>query len=115
MQDRILVITESAIYNIDPSTFKVKRRISISGLGSISMSSMPDNFFAVHIPNEYDYLFVTNRKVEIVLKLLENFQRLTAKPLIVNFSDKFEYRADNSLVREIIFTRIEGGVNTLVK
>ena len=30
MQERILLITEAAVYNIDPGSYKVKRRIDLS-------------------------------------------------------------------------------------
>ena len=35
MQERILLITEKTIFNIDPGTYKVKRKISIYDLTSV--------------------------------------------------------------------------------
>lgn len=52
------VCVDKAIYNIEPSSFKCKRRISYETIGDIKLSKLPDNFFAVHVPSEYDYLFV---------------------------------------------------------
>eukprot|EP01101_Sappina_pedata_P012200 TRINITY_DN8339_c0_g1_i1.p1 TRINITY_DN8339_c0_g1~~TRINITY_DN8339_c0_g1_i1.p1 ORF type:complete len:199 (+),score=52.94 TRINITY_DN8339_c0_g1_i1:73-597(+) len=116
MQERILMITDTSIYNLEQTSnmYKVKRRIAIGDLGLISMSTLPDNFFAIHIPIEYDYLMVSSRKIELVIKLLEAYERLTSRPLQVNFSDRFEYKAAASLVKEIVFTKGEGGVNTAI-
>jgi len=62
MQDRIILITETAIYNIDPGSYKCKRRIPLKELGSVSISKLPDNFFTLHVPSEYDYLMVSSKK-----------------------------------------------------
>lgn len=72
MQDRILLMTgtsyfigrhgvavltflrkEQAVYNIDPSGYKMKRRIPIREVGAVSLSKLPDNFFCLHVPSEY--------------------------------------------------------------
>jgi len=58
-------------------------------LGSISLSKLPDNFFAIHVPSEYDYLLVSNKKTEIVTKLVENYEAVVGKPLPVNFGNRF--------------------------
>lgn len=114
MQERILLVTESGIYNIDPSNYKQKRRIALKDLGSVSLSKLPDNFFALHVPSEYDYLVVSSKKTEIVTKLQEAFKELTDKTLAVNFGNSFDYRIDADTVREIHFSRVEGGVSTQI-
>jgi len=114
MQERILLITESGLYNIDPGSYKVKRRIPLKDVGSISLSKLPDNFFAIHVPSEYDYLLVSNKKTEIVSKLLENYEAINGKPLPITFSNNFEYKIDQDTFREIQFTTVEGGVSTQI-
>jgi len=114
MQERILLITESAIYNVDPGSYKVKRRIGLKELGSLSLSKLPDNFFCLHVPSEYDYLLVSNKKTEIVTKLVENFENNTGKALPVVFGNCFDYRIDVDTFREIQFTTVDGGVSTQI-
>ena len=61
-----LVSSDGALYNIDPTTVKVKRRIQLANISRLSASLLSDNFFVVHVPLEYDYLFVSGRKTEII-------------------------------------------------
>ena len=116
MQERILLVTEQAVYNIEPSSHKVKRRIALRELGSISLSKLPDNFFCLHVPSEYDYLLVSNKKTEIVSKLVEAFPKVAAanQQLPVHFANSFEYRIDTDVYREILFTNVEGGISTQI-
>eukprot|EP00004_Rigifila_ramosa_P025794 TRINITY_DN780_c0_g1_i1.p2 TRINITY_DN780_c0_g1~~TRINITY_DN780_c0_g1_i1.p2 ORF type:complete len:202 (-),score=68.03 TRINITY_DN780_c0_g1_i1:58-663(-) len=114
MQERILLLTETSIYNVDPSNFKCKRRILLGELGSISLSQLPDNFFALHIPSEYDYLLVSSKKTEIVTRLSEAYKALKGSDMLINFENSFDYRIDNETVREIHFSRVEGGVSTQI-
>jgi hypothetical protein len=82
MQERVLVITEAAIYNMDHH-YRIKRRIPIRELGCIMASCLPDNFFCLHIPSEYDYILVSSRKVEIIVLLLSTYERQANKSLPV--------------------------------
>jgi hypothetical protein len=77
MQRRTLLITDQAVYNLDPGSYKVKRRIPLSILGSVSMSSLQDNFFALHVPTEYDYLLVSSKKIEIVTTIVKAYRAAT--------------------------------------
>lgn len=89
MQERILLITENHICNVDKSTnYKIKRKISIKDVSCLVLSTFADNFFLIKVPSEYDYFFVSARKTEIVLRLLTAYQKLTDTPLEVEFLDK---------------------------
>lgn len=114
MQERILLITDLAIYNVEPSSHKVKRRITLKELGSISLSKLPDNFFCLHVPSEYDYLLVSNKKTEIVTKIVEAYEKHAGTKLAVSFSNSFDYKIDNDVYREILFTNVEGGISTQI-
>lgn len=134
MQERILLITEAAIYNIDPGNFKVKRRIPISSVGGIKLSKLPDNFFCLHVPSEYDYLLVSSRKTEIVTNVIQYYEAATKSKLPVSFSNRyalwtslwsmrliafrllgsFDYKIDQDMYREIQFSSAEGGVSTQI-
>ena len=80
----------------------------------MSLSQLPDNFFSLHIPSEYDYLLVSSKKTEIVSRLCEAFRNLRSQDLPVKFDNSFEYRIDSDTIREIHFSRVEGGVSTQI-
>lgn len=86
----------------------MKRRIALKDLGSVSLSKLPDNFFCLHVPSEYDYLLVSNKKTEIVTKLVEEFEKCLSQKLPVTFCNSFDYKIDNDVYREILFTNVEG-------
>ena len=164
MQERVLLITKKAIYNIDPSpsltslsssisnitntlasstssssnnsgglgvgggtTWKVKRRIPLDKISGVSLSTMPDNFFCVHVGGEYDYLLVSNKKTEIVKVLCQAYRNINnnininindnindSGELKVKFSNAFEYKIEEGVYREIMFSLVEGGISTQI-
>ena len=63
------IITEGGVYNIEPGSSKVRRRIAIGNVSHISVSLLSDNFFVIHVPQEYDYVYASGRKTEIVAAL----------------------------------------------
>lgn len=113
MQERIFVITETTVYNIEPNSYKMKRRIPLKGIGHISLSKLPDNFFILHVPNEYDYLLVSCKKTEIITTIANARQR-SQEPIQVIVNNVLEYRLDQDVVREVHFTRVDGGVSTQI-
>jgi len=113
MQERILVVTESALYNIDKN-LGVKRRIPLSTIGGVSLSIFEDNFIIVHVPMEYDYLLITERKTELVTTLLQLYHRSTGQILPFTFSDKLELKGKEEDLREVVFKRVDGGVDMVI-
>lgn len=64
-QTRVLIITNKAIYNVEPKNYsKSKRRIDVEKLVSITASKVSEEF-VIHIPDEYDYRFKSNKKEKI--------------------------------------------------
>ncbi|KAA6395940.1 MAG: putative myosin IB heavy chain [Streblomastix strix] len=114
MQKRVFVITNQAIYNITPESYKLRRRIALDKLNSLSLSCLSDNFLALIVPSEYDYLIASSKKTEIVMVLMEAFRQCTKHPLNINFANVFEYSIDKQTRREIIFKNVEGGVSTQI-
>ncbi|KAL2613888.1 hypothetical protein R1flu_025580 [Riccia fluitans] len=111
---RILLITDVALYVIDPQFYSVKRRVSLLSISKLCLSECSDNFFAIIIPQEYDTLFASARKSEIVTVLVDAHKKLNrnAEPLEVSFQNQFEYYLDSEHIREVITEQIEGGVKT---
>ncbi|GLU21205.1 hypothetical protein SLE2022_373580 [Rubroshorea leprosula] len=112
MKRRILMITDFAIYIVDPETDTLKRRIALAAVDSMCLSELSDNFFAIIIPTEYDLLMASTRKTEIVTILVEATKSTSDYTLEVTFSNRFEYRASAELVKEVQFEEVEGGIKT---
>lgn len=82
--------SDGALYNIDPTTVKVKRRIQLANISRLSASLLSDNFFVVHVPLEYDYLFVSGRKTEIISILRQAFSEATSQELSITMQNMYE-------------------------
>lgn len=68
-QKRVLLVTDKALYNLIPNSYKqCKRRIPIEKIASITISTASQQF-AIHIPDEYDYLFKSTERARIVSSL----------------------------------------------
>ncbi|KAI8564957.1 hypothetical protein RHMOL_Rhmol03G0223400 [Rhododendron molle] len=114
MKRRILLITDFAIYIVDPDTAALKRRIALAALEKLCLSELSDNFFALIIPTEYDILMASTRKTEIVTVLVEALKSTSEYELEVVLSNSFEYHAAADLVKEVQFDEVEGGVKTRI-
>ena len=60
VQERNLVLTDKAIYNFNNFTFR--RRIPLSDLIAITVSSAFDEFIIHFAEDEYDYHYITPKK-----------------------------------------------------
>lgn len=114
MKRRILLITDFAIYVVDPETDSLKRRIALAAVDKMCLSELSDNFFAIIIPTEYDLLMASTRKTEIVTVLVEATKNAANYELEVAFSNSFEYHAGTEFVKEVQFEEVEGGVKTRI-
>ncbi len=54
IQSRLLGVTDVAVYNLSADGVKVKRRIRLELLASITRDELSDRFI-IHVPSEYDY------------------------------------------------------------
>ncbi|XP_020597878.1 myosin ID heavy chain [Phalaenopsis equestris] len=112
MKRRILLITDSAVYIIDPDSDVMKRRIALAAVDKLRMSELNDNFFAIVIPSEYDCLMASTRKIEIVNVLLEATKTKSEYEFKVFRSNRFEYNAAADKVKEVEFEEVAGNVMT---
>ncbi|XP_029125301.1 myosin heavy chain IB isoform X2 [Cajanus cajan] len=110
MKRCVLMVTDFAIYVVDPEVDALKRRIALAAVERVCLSELSDNFFAVVIPSEYDLLMASTRKTEIVTVLVEATKSKSASgfELDVVFSNRFEYNAASDLVKEVQFEEVEG-------
>uniref|UniRef100_A0A1D1Z7R9 Myosin ID heavy chain n=1 Tax=Anthurium amnicola TaxID=1678845 RepID=A0A1D1Z7R9_9ARAE len=114
MKRRILLITDFAIYLMDPEADRLKRRIALAAVDKLCLSELSDNFFAIIIPSEYDCLMASTRKTEIVTVLVEATKSTSEYELEVAFSNRFEYNAAADVVKEVHFEEVDGGVKTRI-
>lgn len=88
MKRYILLITDFAMYIVDPEVDALKRRIALAAVEKIFLSELNDNFFALIIPTEYDLLMASTRKTEIVTVLVEATKNASDFELEVVFSNR---------------------------
>ncbi|WMV20664.1 hypothetical protein MTR67_014049 [Solanum verrucosum] len=114
MKRRILLVTDFAIYIVDPESGALKRRIALAAVEKLCLSELSDNFLAIIIPTEYDLLMASTRKTEIVTILVDATKSQSDYELDVLFSNRFEYNATSELVKEVQFEQVEAGVKTRI-
>ncbi|KAJ5074102.1 hypothetical protein M0811_00730 [Anaeramoeba ignava] len=114
IQERVLMVTDEFVYNLDPGSYKSKREISINKINSIAVSNLPDNFFVIKVNDEYDYLFISPNKTEIISRIIGAYQKLTGNPLNLLFSDQIEYDCRGKDVKELVFSKTEDGIKTQI-
>ena len=68
-QDRIIMITNKAFYNLDGN--EIKRRIKLEDLYGITVSTLSNQFIIHGKSNEYDYLYISSDK-KIIIKALQS-------------------------------------------
>mmetsp|Transcript_15773 Transcript_15773/g.24207 ORF Transcript_15773/g.24207 Transcript_15773/m.24207 type:complete len:525 (+) Transcript_15773:97-1671(+) len=83
-QNRILLLTDKALYNLKPKEIrKCQRRIDLEKIVSITISGTSLEF-AIHIPEEYDYRYKSAHKDRIAAVLAELYKRKEGKKLAIN-------------------------------
>lgn len=114
MKRRILLITDFAVYIVDPEIDALKRRIALAAVEKLCLSELSDNFLAIIIPTEYDLLIASTRKTEIVSVLVDTTRSQSDYELEVLLSNRFKYNATSELVKEIDFEETEEGARTRI-
>ena len=79
-QERTLVITDQALYNIHKK--KIKRVIMISDIGGMTKTVSPSKNvteFTVHVPSSYDYRFISEHREEIMTIIKQAYYTIKKK------------------------------------
>lgn len=80
-QERIMMITQRAIYNMVQGRLgQIQRRIPIGTVGGIILAETGDEF-VLHISNDYDYHFDSYRRADIVHCIALRYKTLMGKEL----------------------------------
>ncbi len=75
----MILLTNKAVYNLLPSAYgKCKRRIALDSIASVTASSI-SNEFVLHVPEEYDYRFKSEKKDAICELIVKLFKALWEK------------------------------------
>lgn len=78
LQQRILILTSRGIYNCKGGSYKCQRRITLETMHSITVNPT-ENKFVLHIMNDYDYYFHSQKSAEIVQAILTAVQTATSR------------------------------------
>jgi len=114
MTDQAFYVVMRAIKN-QQSYYKVSRRTALADIGSVSLSTLCDNYIVLHIPKEYDHLMETPNKTEFLTLLVEKFEILTGRKLPINFQDNITYKIKSGDTRELSFSRNQSAQQPLLK
>lgn len=85
-QIRYLVLTNQAVYNIVPKkalfgkstmALKVQRRIELSKLLGITVTSPEVSDFVTHVDQEHDYWFKRPRRTQVILAIAKEYGKVT--------------------------------------
>jgi len=79
-QDRIIMITDLAFYNLDGS--EIKRRIKLEDLYGITVSTLSNQFIVHGKSNEYDYLYISTDKKKIIKALQSSYKAKEGNDLL---------------------------------
>ena len=79
-QERILVITEIALYNIKVN--EIKKRLKIEDLKGITVSKTSNQFIIHGNKNEYDCLYIYGNRKKLIKILQSLYESLTSKDLL---------------------------------
>jgi hypothetical protein len=89
-QERILVVTNKAVYNLSKSK-KLKRRIDVTKVDAITVSTMSDEW-VIHSFAEYDYRIACARKAEATECIVTARFDITGETIAVTLSSQLELK-----------------------
>ena len=87
-QERVLLVTTKAVYNIMPNDYsRCKRRIPLALIDSLTISNTSDEF-VVHVPGEYDYRMMSLKKEEVTKAMRDLYEDLIGDELPVTMTNE---------------------------
>eukprot|EP01097_Dermamoeba_algensis_P012068 TRINITY_DN966_c0_g1_i1.p1 TRINITY_DN966_c0_g1~~TRINITY_DN966_c0_g1_i1.p1 ORF type:complete len:1106 (+),score=323.31 TRINITY_DN966_c0_g1_i1:51-3368(+) len=114
---RDLVITNKALYFAmrqkvgNSVSYKMTRRSDINQIRGVSVSTMADNYVAIHVERD-DVFFENERKTELIQVLREQYKLLTRSELQVTFSDSITLTIKTGDSRIIKYEKNESAGST---
>ena len=83
MQQRVLIVTDQALYVLNEVKLSICRRIPLHELGGVSYSTIGDDYMVIHVPSHYDYLLSCSRKREATGQLQLAYRQKLGRSLCV--------------------------------
>ncbi|XP_023931310.1 unconventional myosin-Ie-like, partial [Lingula anatina] len=99
---RDLIVTSKGVYLVGREMVKkgpekgqlkevVKRPLEMEMITGVALSTMQDDFFIIHVQNDYSSLLESVFKTEFLTALSKKYKERTHKELKVEFSDTLEF------------------------
>ncbi|XP_031569195.1 unconventional myosin-Ic-like isoform X2 [Actinia tenebrosa] len=106
-RSRVLILTDTAIYLLDDKNFKQKHKLSYSALKAISVSSLKDDVFVLHIAgtdkeDKGDLILSTSHVVEAIVQIIV---ALDKRELLKIETNEISHNMFNGKKGKIIFTK----------
>lgn len=118
---RDLVVTAAGVYitmritKNKVESYKLVRRIALTAIQSVSLSTLQDNFVVLHAEGN-DIIFECSRKTELITVLNEQLEQQTRQKLTLNFSDNVKAAIGRGQdFREVKFSKNESATVAQVK
>ena len=87
-QQRVLLLTSRAVYNLDVGGYKrCKRRILIGHVCAVTVSDDDDDF-VLHVRDEYDYHYRSSRRADILHLLSRRFKSAALRELPISVTHR---------------------------
>ena len=83
MQQRVLIVTDQALYVLNEVKLSICRRVPLQELGGVSYSTIGDDYMVIHVPSHYDYLLSCSRKKEATDQLQLAYRQKLGRSLCV--------------------------------
>lgn len=100
-QERVLLISSCAIYNLLPGKVgKCRRRIAFEDIECVTASKFSKEFVC-HVPKEYDYRYVCLDKSTAFTVLKKSFKAHMGKELVISESDLL-------MLKDVCVTKVMG-------
>eukprot|EP00792_Barthelona_sp_PAP020_P007226 TRINITY_DN3125_c1_g2_i1.p1 TRINITY_DN3125_c1_g2~~TRINITY_DN3125_c1_g2_i1.p1 ORF type:complete len:183 (+),score=43.68 TRINITY_DN3125_c1_g2_i1:43-591(+) len=117
MQRRFLILTTRFLYNIEPLNYKLHRKIDILDINCVYTSTFADNFICLGIPNEYDYLLITDKKTELIFRIRLAAFELKGINTKIEVQNNFVVKTRTGQMKNVSFfeEKENNGIKTVIK
>nr|XP_006825386.1 PREDICTED: unconventional myosin-Ib-like [Saccoglossus kowalevskii] len=108
----LFVVSSSSIQLLDSKTLEKKYRVPLTEITNLSVSPYNDGLFAIHVNKgnpsnkKGDFLFVSDKVIEIITKLHRAVQQATNKAISVVINNKFPLHFNGSQI-QLAYTCID--------
>jgi hypothetical protein len=99
-QKRVLVITDTHLYNLKPKSYACQRAIPLEKVSAVLFNNLTDTEFVVQVTSEYDYFFRSEFKIEIIHILADAVEKKTGQSLKTK-------QLERVVLRSVVKTRVD--------